>query len=105
MSAPQNIIAVVFDFDDTLTDDSTTRLLEAHDIEAGTFWRQRVPELIRVGWDPPLAYLKLILDHVGKGKPLGLLSNADLRAFGATMSGSVMKSEIIQLAHIISAGN
>jgi hypothetical protein len=27
MAAPQNVIAVVFDFDDTLTDDSTTALL------------------------------------------------------------------------------
>jgi hypothetical protein len=26
MPAPQNVIAVVFDFDDTLTDDSTTAL-------------------------------------------------------------------------------
>jgi len=28
MTAPQNIIAIVFDFDDTLTDDSTTALLK-----------------------------------------------------------------------------
>jgi phosphoserine phosphatase len=84
MSAPQNIVAVVFDFDDTLTDDSATVLLEQNGIDARAFW-QGTGKLIDDGWDPPQAYLSLLLDQVGKGKPLGILTNAQLRAFGGTL--------------------
>jgi hypothetical protein len=42
MPAPQNIIAVVFDFDDTLTDDSTTKLLAANGIDPVDFWQHRM---------------------------------------------------------------
>jgi phosphoglycolate phosphatase-like HAD superfamily hydrolase len=86
MSAPQNIIAVIFDFDDTLTDDSTTRLLEAHKIDPTDFWQNRMVKLVSAGWDPTLAYLKLILDDVGEGKPFAHVSNEALRAFGATLA-------------------
>ena len=81
MSAPQNVIAVVFDFDDTLTDDSTTRLLEHHGIDATDFWKNKAAGLLSAGWDPTLAYLKLLLDEVGPGKRMGQLTNADLRKF------------------------
>jgi hypothetical protein len=37
------------------------------------------------GFDPTLAYLGLILDYVGPDRPLGCLSNTDLRTFGATL--------------------
>ncbi len=85
MGAPQNIVAVIFDFDDTLTDDSTTKLLRAHGIDTHEFWQNKMPELVNAGWDPTLAYLKLILDNVGQSKPLRSLTNAHLRAFGANL--------------------
>jgi len=85
MSAPQNIVAVIFDFDDTLTDDSTTKLLERARIDTKDFWEGQMKRLTDDGWDPPLAYLKLILDNIGEGKPLGKLTNGDLRTFGATL--------------------
>jgi phosphoserine phosphatase len=85
MPAPQNIIAVIFDFDDTLTDDSTTKLLLSKGIDTDRFWREEMTALTKEGWDPPLAYLKLMLDYVGEGKPLGNLTNAELRSFGATL--------------------
>ena len=68
MSAPQNVIAVVFDFDDTLTDDSTTKLLEFHGIDPADFWKNKAASMLSGGWDPTLAYLKLILDEVGRTK-------------------------------------
>jgi phosphoserine phosphatase len=85
MAAPQNILAVLFDFDDTLTEDSTTKLLESKKVDPNRFWREEMTALTAAGWDPPLAYLKLLLDYTGEGKPLGNLTNAELRAFGATL--------------------
>jgi len=82
MSAPQNTIALIFDFDDTLTDDSTTRLLEEHGVDGTDFWKNQFAPLVDDGWDPTPAYLKLILDLVGDGKPLGTASNHSLREFG-----------------------
>lgn len=86
MSAPQNIVAVIFDFDDTLTDDSTTKLMEEAGIDTRRFWEKEMRELTEGGWDSPLAYLKLLLDNVGAGKPLGMLTNENLREFGAKLS-------------------
>jgi len=83
--APQNVIAVIFDFDDTLTDESTTKLLEAHGMDPREFWGIRQSELIRAGWDPAIAYLKLMLDETAEGKPLVGLSNKTLREFGAKL--------------------
>ena len=85
MAAPQNVIALVFDFDDTLTDDSTTALLDSVGIDTKDFWGAKAKALLDAGWDPTPAYLKLLLDHVGDGKPFGKLTNARLREFGGTL--------------------
>jgi phosphoserine phosphatase len=85
MAAPQNIIAVVFDFDDTLTDDSTTALIKSFGIDDKDFWTTKAKALLDAGWDPTPAYLKLLLDNVGDGKPFGKLTNARLREFGAQL--------------------
>ena len=97
--APQNVIAVIFDFDDTLTNESTTRLLDAKGIDARDFWGSRQPNLISQGWDPSLAYLKLILEETGEGKPLGKLTNKALREFGATLEFYQGIPEIFQDLH------
>ena len=87
MGAQQNVIAVIFDFDDTLTDESTTKLLEHYGIDPVTFWQKQNKELIQEqGWDPIPAYMKLLLDNVGEGKSAGKLSNAALRDFGKSLS-------------------
>jgi phosphoserine phosphatase len=86
MAAPQNIIAVVFDFDDTLTNDSTTALIESAGIDPKDFWGVKAKALLDDGWDPTHAYLKLLLDNVGEGKAFGKLTNAKLREFGGTLS-------------------
>ena len=82
------VIAVVFDFDDTLVPDSTTALLQSHGIDVGAFWSEVVPPLVEEGYDPPLAYLRAILDRVGSDLPLGSLRNDDLREFGRSLDDS-----------------
>jgi hypothetical protein len=54
--ASQNIIAVIFDCDDTLCPDTITFLLQSYDIDAKLFWRE-VAGQVSAGWDPPLAYM------------------------------------------------
>jgi len=80
-----DIVALVFDFDDTLAPDSTTKLLRAHGIDTAKFWQTEAKALVASGYDPPSAYLKLLLDNIGPGKPLGELTNAKLREFGASL--------------------
>jgi len=80
-------LAVVFDFDDTLVPDSTTRLLRAHGIDPQQFWESLKP-LVRAGYDPTLAFLNSFLDLVGDGKPLGRLTNKALGEFGASLNKS-----------------
>jgi hypothetical protein len=86
----KDIIAVVFDFDDTLMPDSTSKLLHSYGIKPEHFWPQ-AKSLIEDGYDQPSAYLKLILDSVGDGKPLGKLTNRVLSEFGATLDGYYYK--------------
>ena len=78
-----SVIAVIFDFDDTLAPDSTSQLLDAHGIDAIEMWATTAPRLVAAGYDPPLAYLNCLLDWVGPDRPLGPLTNTDLAAFGA----------------------
>ena len=82
------VIAVVFDFDDTLVPDSATALLQSRGIDARTFWSDVVPPLVEEGYDPPLAYLRAMVDRIGADSPLGMLRNEDLRAFGLSLDSS-----------------
>ena len=79
------VIAVIFDFDDTIVPDSTTELLKNHGIKPDDFWLKDVRALIDSGYDPTHAYLKHLLDLVGNDRPLGQLTNDELRTFGASM--------------------
>jgi hypothetical protein len=68
------IVAVIFDFDDTLAPDSTSQLLEALGVEVPKFWHDEVEPLVRSGWDPVPAYLYRMIEwsHAGRfNEPLG----------------------------------
>lgn len=80
-----DIIALVFDFDDTLAPDSTSKFLQAHGIDTASFWQKEVRALVEHGYDQPTAYLNLILREVGPTGRLANLTNADLRNFGALL--------------------
>lgn len=57
-----NVIAVVFDFDDTLAPDSTSGFLASLGVDVPAFWRQHVQHLIDDGWDPVPAYLYRLIE-------------------------------------------
>lgn len=79
-------IGLIFDFDDTLAPDSTTQLLEEHGIDPEEFWFTEFQSRVRLGYDPTVAYLSLLLDKVGEDRPLGELTLEELEAFGANLT-------------------
>ena len=82
-------LALIFDFDDTMVPDSTTELLLTHGVEPDNFWLKEVRGLIELGYDPTHAYLKRLLDLIGDNKPLGPLTNDELRKFGQSMDAKL----------------
>lgn len=83
----RDIVAVIFDLDDTLLPDSTTKLLKDHRVNTTEFWEKQ-SALVLQGYDPPSAWLKLLLENVGVGKPLGELTNSRLRKFGESLDAT-----------------
>lgn len=81
----KNTIAVVFDFDDTIVPDSTTALLKSVGVDANNFWQVKYKKLIKNGYDPAHAYLHLLLNLTKPGQPLANLTNAQIKAAGATL--------------------
>jgi hypothetical protein len=78
MTVPRDtkpVVAVVFDFDDTLAPDSTSQLLAALGVaDVPAFWRDEVEPLVRSGWDPVPAYLYRVIEWSEAGRfaePLG----------------------------------
>ncbi len=84
----QNIIAVIWDFDRTLSPHYMQRpLFEAFGVDEAAFWRevQALPKLYRaqgVGVNPDTCYLGHLLTYVAAGRMAGL-NNARLRELGA----------------------
>ena len=78
-------IGVIFDFDDTLAPDSTTRLLDEYDIDTEEFWFRDFQNRVEAGYDPTVAYLSLLLEKTGADRSLGELTIDDLEAFGAEL--------------------
>ncbi len=81
MAVPQNTIAIVYDYDQTLSPNymQDEVLFPAFGIDSAKFW-QRCQALVREdGYDNELAYLKALLDYLGMDRP----TNARLRELGA----------------------
>ncbi len=82
--APQNIIAIVYDYDQTLSPTYMQEqvLFPRFGINPGQFWK-RCAELVREqGFDNELAYMKVILDYLAMDRP----TNAELRSLGKQMT-------------------
>lgn len=81
MSVPQNTIAIVYDYDQTLSPNymQDEVLFPAFGLDSAKFW-QKCQALVRdEGYDNELAYLKALLDYLGLDRP----TNARLRELGA----------------------
>ena len=52
-----DVIALIFDFDDTLAPDSTSGFLDSLGVDTQQFWTKRVDPLLAQDWDPVPAYL------------------------------------------------
>lgn len=61
------VIGIVFDFDETLGPDTISFVLKEQNISPPAFWKQ-VNGMVNDGWDPPLAYMHLLLNASREGK-------------------------------------
>jgi hypothetical protein len=84
MPEPQNILAIVYDFDHTLSphymQDHT--ILRHAGIEPAEFWPSCTALIKERGYDQELAYMKRMLDY----DAIRALSNADLQAMGLNLT-------------------
>src|SRR5690606_7945930 len=68
-----DVIALIFDFDDTLAPDSTTGFLADMGVDVEQFWNDQVgPLLFQQDWDPVPAYLyqMIALSESGSHGPI-----------------------------------
>ena len=56
-----DVIALIFDFDDTLAPDSTSGFLEQIGVDTQKFWSEKVDSRLSTSWDPVPAYLYEII--------------------------------------------
>lgn len=63
----ESVIAIVFDFDETLGPDTISFFLQQQKINPAKFWEE-INEMTKEGWDPPLAYMHKMLALSQEGK-------------------------------------
>jgi phosphoserine phosphatase len=85
MPSHQREIALVLDFDDTITHDSTSAFLDARGVDVDAFWSDTVARRLRDGWDPAIAWLDAFIGLAADGGPLAGVTESDLAAFGVTI--------------------
>lgn len=67
-------IGLVFDCDGTIAEDSTTRLLRYLKINEKGFWA-KVRQMESKGWEPTLAYMKLLIDFAHRRDGRSITAN------------------------------
>ena len=81
MAAPQNLIALVYDYDQTLSPNymQDEVVFPTFGIDAKKFWSRCHALVKEQGYDSELAYMKALLDYLDIDRP----TNARLRELGA----------------------
>jgi hypothetical protein len=82
---PQDVIAIICDCDGTLCPDTSVKLVKELGLDSPEgFWR-RSNNLVKEGWDPPLAYLTELLKEP-ELQGLVALKESKLRAVGKSVA-------------------
>lgn len=84
MSVPQNTIAIIYDYDQTLSPTymQEEAIFPVFGINSQEFWK-RCGELVKdQGYDNELAYMKVMLDYLEMDRP----TNTELRKLGEKLS-------------------
>ena len=76
-------VAIICDCDNTLAPDTTSLLLESNGIDTKQFWPM-IENLVREGWDPPIAWMTEICNLIQDGK-ISQNTNQKLAEFGKTI--------------------
>jgi len=79
-----DVIALIFDFDDTLAPDSTSGFLQDIGVDTDVFWNQQVGPLLADDWDPVPAYLYRMIALSQEGK-YGPITRERLTDWGARL--------------------
>ena len=80
-----DVIALIFDFDDTLASDSTSGFLDSIGVDTASFWKEEVdPLLFQQDWDPVPAYLYKMIELSRQGRH-GLITQQRLKDWGARL--------------------
>ena len=77
-------IAIICDCDSTLMPDTTSKLLEDNGVDTDSFW-DRISNQVKMGWDPPLAWMTEITNLIQAGK-ISQDTNVKLAEFGKTIT-------------------
>jgi len=79
-----DVIALVFDFDDTLAADSTSGFLQDAGVDTAAFWKEQVDPLLSDDWDPVLAYLYRMIE-LSRAGTHGAITQKRLADWGARL--------------------
>jgi len=79
-----DVIALIFDFDDTLAPDSTSGYLESIGVDTQQFWTKRVDPLLTQDWDPVPAYLHEMIE-LSRERGDQPITQASLQQWGASL--------------------
>jgi len=79
-----DVIALVFDFDDTLAPDSTSGFLQDIGVDTAAFWNHQVAALLADDWDPVPAYLYRMIT-LSRDARHGVISRERLADWGGRL--------------------